>query len=284
MARRKVAQTELPMQSPELAVHPLAAVFPMMAEDELAELAEDIRANGQINPIMLDAAGAVVDGRNRLAACQIAGVEPQFATLKGQDPRAYIVSANLERRNLTKGQQAMALAMLYPIPEKGGRGKLSDFPDSLSGISKGHAKDLLSQARIVLRHAPDLAPLVMSGGMSLDEAYRKAQAREAATASEEAKLAQLRQQAPDIFVLVTEERISLAAGMAEFAERLRNQRQMIEAGQRSSAELCSSFANHVLNIVGAWQFGQPGLLTEAKMAEVKKAMEMLERVWREINS
>jgi hypothetical protein len=64
-----------------------------------------------------------IDGRNRLAACKIAGVEPRFEKLNGADPAAYIVSSNLKRRNLKKGQQAMALAMIYPTPEKGGRGK-----------------------------------------------------------------------------------------------------------------------------------------------------------------
>jgi hypothetical protein len=33
-----------------------------------------------------------------------------------QDPAASIFSANLARRNLTKGQQAIAVAMLYPEP------------------------------------------------------------------------------------------------------------------------------------------------------------------------
>jgi hypothetical protein len=50
-------------------------------------------------------------------------VEPRFEKLNGADPAAYIVSSNLKRRNLKKGQQAMALAMIYPTPEKGGRGK-----------------------------------------------------------------------------------------------------------------------------------------------------------------
>jgi hypothetical protein len=45
----------------------------------------------------------IVDGRNRLAACKIADVKPTFEKLNGQDPLAYIVSANLARRNLTKG-------------------------------------------------------------------------------------------------------------------------------------------------------------------------------------
>jgi hypothetical protein len=42
--------------------------------------------------------------------------------LNRQDPKAFIVSANLARWVMTKGQKAIALAMHYPEPEKGGRG------------------------------------------------------------------------------------------------------------------------------------------------------------------
>ncbi len=47
----------------------------MMTDDELAGLAADIKANGLIHPIVTDAAGVVIDGRNRLRACEIAGVD-----------------------------------------------------------------------------------------------------------------------------------------------------------------------------------------------------------------
>ena len=43
----------------ELAVHPVAALFPMLADDELDELAADIKANGLLQPIVLDAKGAI---------------------------------------------------------------------------------------------------------------------------------------------------------------------------------------------------------------------------------
>jgi ParB-like chromosome segregation protein Spo0J len=56
----------------ELAVHPVAALFPMLADDELDELVADIKARGLLQPIVLDAEGRVLDGRNRLAACEIA--------------------------------------------------------------------------------------------------------------------------------------------------------------------------------------------------------------------
>jgi len=52
----------------------------------------------------------LIDGRNRLAACKRAGVESHFQSLNGHDAQAFIVSANLVRCNLSKGQQAM----IYP--------------------------------------------------------------------------------------------------------------------------------------------------------------------------
>jgi hypothetical protein len=50
------------------------------------------------------------------STCEIAGVAPTYQELNGHDAAAFIVSANLARHNLSKGPQAMALAMIYPQP------------------------------------------------------------------------------------------------------------------------------------------------------------------------
>ena len=71
-------------------VHPVAEMFPMMTEEELDELAEDIKQNGLLNPIIKDKDDVLIDGRNRLEACKRAGVEPVFETLNGIEPAAYI--------------------------------------------------------------------------------------------------------------------------------------------------------------------------------------------------
>ena len=63
---------------------------------------------------------------------------------------------SIGRRTLTKGQQAMALAMIYPNPEKGGKGHKA-FGDRKVSAER------ISVARSVLRNAPKLADVARSG-------------------------------------------------------------------------------------------------------------------------
>jgi hypothetical protein len=92
---------------------------------------------------------------------------------EGDDPRAYIVANNISRRHLTKGQQAMAVAMIYPMPEKGGKGKRSRIQEGLDEPRKTF-QNRLSRARIVFAYSPDLAQAVLAGAKFLDAAYDEA--------------------------------------------------------------------------------------------------------------
>ncbi len=48
----------------------------------------------------------LLDGRNRLKACEAAGVEPRFESVNGDDPLATVISANVKRRKmLTMGRR-----------------------------------------------------------------------------------------------------------------------------------------------------------------------------------
>src|SRR5262245_57667104 len=96
------------MKEPEtMQVHPVADLFPMLAEDELADLAADIKERGLLHPIVLDGDGRILDGRNRLLACEMAGMTPLFVTYEGDDPDGYAWSVNVRRRSHTKGQMAI---------------------------------------------------------------------------------------------------------------------------------------------------------------------------------
>jgi ParB-like chromosome segregation protein Spo0J len=97
----------------EFPPHPAASLFPLMNDAELAELAADIKANGQREPVIIYQ-GQVLDGRNRIAACKLAGVEPRARmvndyTIKGL-PIAFVISCNLHRRHLTAEQKRQVIA------------------------------------------------------------------------------------------------------------------------------------------------------------------------------
>ncbi|HYM25282.1 MAG TPA: hypothetical protein VEU08_18825 [Vicinamibacterales bacterium] len=196
-------------------VHPAAEAFPMLPDDELAALADDIKTNGLRLSIVTDAAGVLIDGRNRLRACEIAGVEPTFSQLNGQDARAFIVSANLTRRNLSKGQQAMALAFIYPQPERGGRGRKAENSKETLGFSTMR----LSQARSILHHSLTLAEDVKAGRKHFDEALKIVQQEREVSANSEAVMAELRRNAPDLADLVVEERLTLGEAHSAFKKR-----------------------------------------------------------------
>lgn len=90
-------------------VHPVAQLFPMMSDQELRELADSIAKEGLLNPCVRQGT-VLLDGRNRLAACEIAGVEPRFVEYEGDSPVGFIIGVNLSRRHLDKGQK-IALAL-----------------------------------------------------------------------------------------------------------------------------------------------------------------------------
>jgi len=89
--------------------HPAADIFPLLDGPDLDALAEDIRAHGQRNPVIV-IGSKVLDGRNRLLACERIGVEAKFRQYEGDDPVAFVRSENLHRRHLNESQRAMAAA------------------------------------------------------------------------------------------------------------------------------------------------------------------------------
>jgi hypothetical protein len=99
--------------------HPAADLFPMLEGAELQALADDIKAHGLLNPIILFAEGGkrlVLDGRNRLRACGMVGVAPRFEFWAGEgSPTEWVVSQNLHRRHLSTSQRALIAAELVPM-------------------------------------------------------------------------------------------------------------------------------------------------------------------------
>ena len=87
-------------------VHPVSQLFPPLPDDEFAGLVKSIRLTGQQSPITCDPNGLLLDGINRLKACEAVGVEPRIAIHHG-DPIEFILAANIVRRHLSMGQRMM---------------------------------------------------------------------------------------------------------------------------------------------------------------------------------
>lgn len=177
-------QTDTPHRTPvagdgkgDVQWHPAALVFPMLAEDELRALADDITANGLARPIELLPDGVGIDGRNRHAACRLAGVDPTFVTVDPTDPVGYVISANVNRRHMTTGARAMATAQALAMTGKrvDGRWKRGSV-DTSESVSSGWSVRM-AEAGLVLDHRPDLADQVVAGTMALDGAVRAAKDR-----------------------------------------------------------------------------------------------------------
>ncbi|WP_158973325.1 ParB/RepB/Spo0J family partition protein [Streptomyces griseus] len=212
-------------EEPIIQTHPTADMFPMLSADELHDLAESIKTEGQHEAIVLSADGVLLDGRNRLAACEIAGVEPRFTTYSGSDPKGLILAHNLRRRHISKGQQAMIVAMARSFSEH-----------SLRHQAKVHSISLtrLSNAATVLKHNPPLAEQVRSGQLSLDAAYSTVRERQARSAEIQAQHGRLREHAPDLAEQVVEGLRTLDNAIAALDQR-QHEEQLRQSVQHTDA-------------------------------------------------
>lgn len=156
--------------------HPVANIFPLMTDDELATLAADIAENGLHEAIWLDADGRIIDGRHRYLACEHIGIEPTYRTWDGEGSVvAFVVSLNLHRRHLDVGQRAMVAARLANLKHGSNRYEKVEFEISNSTATVDEAAALLNvspatvvNARKVLHHGtPEEIAAVESGQASV---------------------------------------------------------------------------------------------------------------------
>lgn len=167
-------------------IHHLADMFPMLSDDELTDLAADIKTNGLRNPISVTAEGMVLDGRNRWEACKRAGVESAAVVYEG-DPSTYanyIVSVNVTRRHLTPGQRAMLTAKVLVADGRRVDGRWMrnsiDITDARNIGNSGASstwRNAMNQAGTVVDHAPELVDAVIRGVTPLHTAFIQADSR-----------------------------------------------------------------------------------------------------------
>jgi hypothetical protein len=133
--------------------HPYADEFPMASEDELEDLATSISTVGLIHPIVVTPDGLVLDGRNRLEACNRVQVEARTEVREGSDDdyKEFVIGVNTtgRRESMTVQIAAAAAALIWGeerrVAGQWKRGTLGRIPDL-----NPKAKEPYAQAGFVL--------------------------------------------------------------------------------------------------------------------------------------
>jgi hypothetical protein len=261
--------------------HEAACIFPMLSEEKIEELANDIEANGQVVPIQL-MDGKILDGRNRWMACLKINKKPKTIEVNPADPIAYVLSLNLQRRDLDEGEKAMVGGRAKALYEKqakermkaGGEKKGVDncpYPNS----EKGRARDKAGEAVGVSGKQVDRAVKVLTKGSK--ELIAACDSGEVAV-SAAAKIAALPKAIQnDIIKQARDEGKDVGKAVAQAAKHVvpqadsdwtdseKNRKQLVEAGQtvvankRSDQRLIrwAMENGHFLPIDRGTQWGNP---------------------------
>jgi len=168
--------------------HEIASIFPLLTGADYTALVDDIKENGLIEPIWTHE-NKIVDGRNRYRACLDTSTEPRFRSWNGKGSLvSFVLSLNLRRRHLSKGQRAVAALDALPFYEgeaKERQGTRTDItaklPESDTGEAREHAaKDFdvsaryISDAKKLSEEAPDLIEQVKNDkDFTLSEAKKE---------------------------------------------------------------------------------------------------------------
>lgn len=181
--------------------HEYADAFPMASEEELEELAASIAAVGLIHPIVLTPKGEVLDGRNRLAACEKVGVEPTFETRDGGDDdyKEFVIGANTtgRRESMTVQIAAASTALILGHDRrKNGRWKYGANPEMSEFRQSSTYREPIAQAGLVL---DELGPAhlreVRDGDASLNAKYGQARKQKEEREQAEARKVEAERQA-----------------------------------------------------------------------------------------
>lgn len=172
-------------------LHEYAKLFPVATNEELREMADDIKQRGLINPIVL-LEGKILDGRNRFMACNLANVEPEFTEYTGNDPLHDVVSWNLHRRHLSTSQKAALAAEIEPMFAEAAKARqvatlkqntvLANLPkredDTIhareqAAAAVGVSGRVVGDAKAVKRESPELFERVKAGEITVHAAKQE---------------------------------------------------------------------------------------------------------------
>lgn len=181
-------------------IHPAAEAFPMLSGLELQSLAADIQTHGQREPIVVYR-GELLDGRNRLRACEMIGVEPDVVHLDAEvhsagGPVAFVVSRNLRRRHLDESQRAIVAAKLATLPKGANQHASIEAPSQVDAAkmlnvgraSVQRAREVLDKGAEPLVRAVERGDVAVSTAAAIARAHTEDEQKQIVAAGERAIL------------------------------------------------------------------------------------------------
>lgn len=225
--------------------------FPLLPEEELKELSQDLEVSGQQHPIIIYN-GMILDGRNRIRAFQDTNLkEAAVEYFTGTEFEAVekIRGLNILRRHLTMGQRAHVALAYLPYEEaeakkrQGARTDLVPDPEPSGQEKRGKSRNIvaekfnlsgqrISEAKSLAMNAPDLSEEVKAGTKSLDKATREMKVRRE---DREKKIESLKNHAYDIYTQYLKGQIELDDAYGQLSFR---QAQKKREAQTRSEALC----------------------------------------------
>lgn len=166
--------------------HPIAAMFPMMSDEQYEAFKQDIAENGLRSSGLLYE-GKILDGRNRSRACDELGLQMEWQDVSlsedadSFDPIAYVISHNLHRRHLTTAQRSMVAAKLATLKNGSnqhkatGEGSSNDEPSKRDEAAKLLNVSTASVDRakhVIAKGSKDVAKAVECGELNLNQATK----------------------------------------------------------------------------------------------------------------
>jgi ParB-like nuclease domain len=150
-------------------IHRFAELFPRMTPEEYKRFVEDIRANGQRQPVTLFQ-GAILDGRHRQDACKELGRDVAVTEFKGTHDEALklVISLNVERRHLNESQRAVIAAEIAKLRKGANQYTKEDGSIELSSAATALGVGVASvkRARKVMNEAaPEVVEKIRQGAV-----------------------------------------------------------------------------------------------------------------------
>lgn len=165
--------------------------FPRPANrEEMDRMVRSIKHNGLLDPIAVHGA-VLLDGRNRLMACNLAGVDPIYFEVATEDPVGWARAKNIDRRHLSMDdiKQAIRDEMDYVKEiaeaaeqrERAGTlasgeatvGKTAAIVGKQFGVSRATVERIFAEQKTTTelkQKAPELADKVKAGELTLKQA------------------------------------------------------------------------------------------------------------------